>query len=187
MKPSCFSVGHLVSKDVSGVGESVKGERITPCSSNEIEAPTTQQCVDKLTVGEQLLRAREKQNLSIEHIADQLKWSLHQIAEIEAGNYAVFHDSASVRGLVRAYAKIVKLDSVLLLEALSIEFAQMRFPTNALYRPVLDAPFPVGRMPWFRRKNHRSYRILGGLFLLAGCLIILFICRAELAEFIRAL
>jgi len=182
-------VGPLVSKDVNEVGEFVKGEPITTCSSDEIEFPTKQQPGNKSSVGEQLLRARTEQNISIEQIADQLKWSLHQIAEIEAGNYAVFHDSASVRGFVRAYAKIVKLDAALLLKALSIEFAQtpMRFPANVLDRPLLDMPFPVGRMPWFRRKNHRPYRILGGLFLLAGCLIVLFVLRAELADFIRAL
>lgn len=143
---------------------------------DEIEIPAKH-------VGEQLFMARTKQNLSIEQIENKLKWSVRQIAEMEAGNYAVFHDLASIRGFIRAYAKIVKLDAAPLLDALSVEFAQC--PTNALDRPLLDTPFPPGRMRWLGREYHRSYRILGGLFLGMLCLIVMFVFWAELGDFFR--
>jgi len=178
-------VGHLVSRGVNEIGECVSSG-----SSDEIEISIKQSASEPgvASVGAQLLLARTKQNLSIEQIADQLKWSLRQIAAIEAGNYAIFHDSSSVRGFVRAYAKIVKLDAALLLGQLSIELAQIptQFSVNALDKRLLDTPFPAARMPWLERR-HRSYRILAGLFLLIGCLVVLLVFWAELVDFIRLL
>lgn len=156
--------------------------------SDEIEIPVMQS-VGPLSVGAQLMMARTRQNLSIAQIAEQLKWSLRQITEIEAGNYAVFHDPSSVRGFVRTYAKKLKLDDVPLLEALSIEFTRLPtpFPANTAGRVIPDTSFSIGRMPWLGRQGHKSYRVLWGFFLVLICLIVIFLFRNEAGFFIRNL
>lgn len=149
------------------------GELVTP--------HTYLHALNKLSVGEQLLLARTQQKLSIEHIADQSKWSLHQIAEIEAGRYAVLPDLSSLRGFVRVYAKLLKLDALPLLEQLSDELAKL--PVKVVDRPLLDTPFPTGRMPWLGKQNSTLQRIFGGLFLVLLCVAI-FVYRSEIALFL---
>ncbi|PRC91916.1 helix-turn-helix domain-containing protein [Solimicrobium silvestre] len=138
-----------------------------------------------MSVGERLAFARTQQGLSIEQIAGQLKWSTRQIVEIEAGNYAVLPDLSTVRGFVRTYAKILKLDAAPLLEELSLEFAKL--PVKAVDRPLLDTPFPTGRMPWLGRQNNRSQRVFGGLFLAFLVLLAVFVYRAELFHLFRSI
>jgi|GEM_PF-6420081 len=155
--------------------------------SDEIEI-SVKQSVGQLSVGKQLMMERTKQNLSIVQIADQLKWSLRQITEIEAGNYAVLHDPSSVRGFIRTYAKKLKLDAAPLLEALSIEFSRLPMPfPDAVDRSIPEASFSVGRMPWLGRPHHKSHRILWGLFLILISLLVLFLFRTEADFFVRNL
>jgi cytoskeleton protein RodZ len=130
----------------------------------------------KLTVGERLALARSNQELSVDQIAGQLKWSARQIAEIEAGNYAVFPDMLSVRGFVRTYAKFLKIDSTPLMDELTAEFEKI--PVKSIDRPKLDTPFPTGRMPWRHSNSPQkifAVLVLIFLFLLAG-----FVYRTEL-------
>ncbi len=133
-----------------------------------------------MSVGERLALARTQQNLTVEQVADQLKWSARQISEIEAGNYAVLPDLSTVRGFVRTYAKILKVDSIPLMNELPKEFA--RLPVKIIERQALDTPYPTGRMPWLGRQNNRSQWILAGLFLAFLCLLALFVYRGEVAH-----
>lgn len=149
----------------------------------ESEEGSNKHSPEKGSVGERLTFARTSQGLSVEQIASQLKWSSRQIAEIEAGNYAVLPDLSSVRGFVRTYAKILKLDPVPLMDELSVEFAKL--PIKAVDRPTLDTPFPTGRMPWLGRQNNQPQRILGGLFLIALCLVAAFVYRAEIMRLVH--
>jgi len=143
------------------------------------------QIAQPLTVGERLALARSQQELSVEQVAGQLKWSTRQIAEIEAGHYSVFPDMLTVRGFVRTYAKILKIDSASLLQDLATEYEKL--PTKPLDRPKLDTPFPTGRMPLLGRHHNSSQKILGGVILLALCLIAVFVWRAELLQVVRGI
>jgi cytoskeleton protein RodZ len=133
-----------------------------------------------LTVGEKLALARAQQNWSIAQVARQLKWSARQIAEIEAGNYAVFPDVLTVRGFVRTYAKFLKMDSGLLLQELAEELSKL--PSNATDRLTLDTPFPTIRMSWLDRQRDRLPQIWGALLLALLCLMMIFVWRAELGK-----
>ena len=132
------------------------------------------------SVGEQLAFARSEQQLTVEQIASKLKWSARQISEIEAGNYEVFPDQSTIRGFVRTYAKILKLDSTLIVAQLSSELA--RLPVKAVDREDLDMPFSTGRMPWLGRQNNRSQWILAALFLLCLCMLAVFVYRLEITH-----
>ena len=130
----------------------------------------------KMTVGERLAQTRCEQELTVEQIAGQLKWSPRQIAEIEAGNYSVFPDMLTVRGFVRTYAKILKIDSVPLLEELNVEIEKL--PSKTIDRPKLDMPFPAGDMPW--RHNSNPQKNIAVVFVILLCLLAAFVYRDAL-------
>jgi cytoskeleton protein RodZ len=54
---------------------------------------------------------REAMGWTVEQVADQLKLAVRQVVALEAGDYASLPGPAVVRGFVRAYAKVVKLDA----------------------------------------------------------------------------
>ena len=63
-----------------------------------------------LTPGAQLALQRQARGWSIEEVATQLNLAARQIQAIEADNYAALPGMASVRGFIRGYAKILKVD-----------------------------------------------------------------------------
>jgi cytoskeletal protein RodZ len=63
------------------------------------------------TVAEQLRTARESQQLTIQQIAEITNVRADHIRAIEQGNYDVFSAPIYIRGFVRSYCKILKLDS----------------------------------------------------------------------------
>lgn len=68
-----------------------------------------------LLPGAALAAARVAQGLSIEDISRQLKLSLSQIKSIEADDHSRLPSQVFVRGFIRSYARMVKLDPALLL------------------------------------------------------------------------
>lgn len=65
--------------------------------------------------GATLAAARVAQGLSIEDISRQLKLSVAQIKSIEADDHSKLPSPVFVRGFIRSYARIVKLDAAQLL------------------------------------------------------------------------
>jgi cytoskeleton protein RodZ len=60
---------------------------------------------------------REKQGLSVQDICSRLKLSPKQIAALEADHFDKLPEPTIIRGFIRNYAKLLKLDSTPLLEA----------------------------------------------------------------------
>jgi len=85
-------------------------------------------------VGGQLRAARIAAQLSVEDIARALKFSPRQIEALETDNYAALPGGAFVRGFVRNYARLLKLDSRALLRqveaALPSAPVEVRPPEN---------------------------------------------------------
>jgi len=73
------------------------------------------------TVAEQLRLAREASNLTIEQVADLTKIRTDRVRALEAGQYNAFSATIYIRGSVKNYAKLLKLDEVNLLAALDAE------------------------------------------------------------------
>lgn len=129
-----------------------------------------------LSVGQRLAQARSKLDLSVDQVAGQLKWSPRQIAEIEAGNYAVFPDMLTVRGFVRSYAKFLKVDAVPLLQEMQGEFE--RVPFTPVGRAKLDAPFESTALPW--RHSRNPQKMLAGVMLAGLIVVAVLVYRNEL-------
>ncbi len=62
------------------------------------------------SVGEQLRSAREAQGKSLEDIGGELKIRADHVVALEAGDFDKFDAPIFVRGFVRSYCRIVKLD-----------------------------------------------------------------------------
>ncbi len=91
-----------------------------------------------------LLRAgREAAGLSVAAVAQQLKLAPRQIAAIEDGDYTKLPGRTFIRGFVRNYARLLRLDSDAVLAALpAIAAAQSPdFPSLA------PTPRPIGELP----------------------------------------
>jgi cytoskeleton protein RodZ len=73
------------------------------------------------TVAEQLRTAREAKNLTVEQVADATKIRTDHLRALEAGKFNAFSATIYIRGSVKIYAKLLKLDEAPLLAALDVE------------------------------------------------------------------
>lgn len=63
-----------------------------------------------ISAGELLVRAREKAGLTQEEVAADLYMTLTKVRALEADDYSRMHSDTFVRGYLRAYANLVKID-----------------------------------------------------------------------------
>ena len=97
--------------------------------------------------GRALRAARESLNVTIFEVAQSLKFSPRQIEALEADDYAVLPPGATfLRGFVRGYAKLLKLDPAVLLAMLDARapatLPDVRAPQNM---GVAATPVAAGR------------------------------------------
>jgi cytoskeletal protein RodZ len=76
------------------------------------------------TVAEQLQRTREAQKLSINQVAESTKIRTDHIRALEEGNFNVFAAPVYIRGFVRTYALLLKLDVAAVMASLDRELGQ---------------------------------------------------------------
>jgi len=90
------------------------------------------------TVAEQLRHGREAMKLDVQQIADATKLKSDQIRALEEGNYDYFTAAVYLRGSVRTYANLLKLDTATLIAQLDTELSGTRKFAD-------EAPGPVRR------------------------------------------
>lgn len=73
------------------------------------------------TVAEQLRAAREAKNLTVEQVAEATKIRTDRVRALEEGKFAAFSATVYIRGSVKNYAKLLKLDEAKLMAALDAE------------------------------------------------------------------
>ena len=90
--------------------------------------------IEATTPGAVLRRAREARGQSIADVVHVIRFSAHQIEALERDDYASLPGATSARGLVRNYARFLKLDAAPLLTqldpAVPVPEADVRPPTN---------------------------------------------------------
>lgn len=72
----------------------------------------------RISAGAQLAAFREERGWTVEHVANQLNLAARQIDALEHDNYAALPGMVIVRGFIRAYAKVLKVDSVPILASI---------------------------------------------------------------------
>jgi cytoskeleton protein RodZ len=73
-------------------------------------------------VGAELARLREERGLALTDVAQQLKFAARQLEALEQERFAVLPGGTFVRGMVRAYARLLKVDAEPLLGRLADRF-----------------------------------------------------------------
>ncbi|WP_158597898.1 helix-turn-helix domain-containing protein [Noviherbaspirillum saxi] len=95
--------------------------------------------------GAQLAAHRQERGWSIEQVASQLNLAPRQVAAIEADDYPSLPGMAIVRGFVRQYAKLLKIDATPLLASLGGETVLAQESIRP--RQSLSTPFSEARLP----------------------------------------
>jgi len=93
------------------------------------------------SVAEQLRAAREAQNLTVHQIAEITNVRADHIRAIEEGNYDVFSAPVYIRGFVRSYAKILKLDVPTIIAAVDAELGRTEKFSEP--PPLTDQPHTI--------------------------------------------
>ncbi len=92
--------------------------------------------------GERLAAARESRGMTVAEIAQQLKLSPWQVEALEAGNTSRLPSAVFVRGFIRNYARLVKLDPK---ELLAYTEPAAPAPVAPAHNPSAEIPFPTKR------------------------------------------
>jgi cytoskeleton protein RodZ len=86
---------------------------------NKEEAPSIIEPILLSDCGGALRAAREKQKLSVQDVASQLRLGVKQVDALESDRYDKLPQPYIVRGFIRNYAKLLKIDATPILEAYS--------------------------------------------------------------------
>jgi hypothetical protein len=123
------------------------------------------------SVGERLRQAREAQNMGLHEVVDVTKIRADHLRALEEGNYSVFSAPVYIRGFVRSYATLLKLDTAQILEELGHELADSGQVDPSLApasRSLLDlAMFQLSKFS--RRLVWPAVGIGAVLLVIAGC------------------
>ena len=129
----------------------------TPETPSIPESPSSQTaCV---SVGAALRAAREAQGLSVADVAERVKFSVRQVEALEADDAEHLPEGAFLRGFVRSYARVLRLDEAALLAAL---------PTSpALHGDVSEVQAGGSEFPTTQPSRRKNVYLLGGALLAA--------------------
>lgn len=127
-----------------------------------------------MTVAEQLHLAREAKSLTIKQVAEITKIRSDHIRALEEGNFNVFSAPVYIRGFVRAYAALLKLDVPRIMAKLDLELGateKFREPP-----PLTDEPHKVLDFVTLQlsKLNWRVAAVVGGavILLIIGLVIL---------------
>jgi cytoskeleton protein RodZ len=109
----------------------------------EAALPENAPAIATVSAGAMLAHARESAGLTIDAVAQQLKLAPRQIKALEADDFGALPGRTFVRGFVRNYARLLRVDPAVALAALPDAIA-----APALDRPVLtSSPRSIGEIP----------------------------------------
>jgi cytoskeleton protein RodZ len=91
-------------------------------------------------VGEELRRVREAFGFSVADVAQQLKFAPRQIEAVEADRFEELPAGTFARGMVRAYARLLRLDPEPLVQRIADRVA---VPDNAAAVASVRRPIPI--------------------------------------------
>lgn len=162
---------------MSDSGVNLLPEQLLLTESEKIIKPT-------LTVvnsaGATLAAARLQRDWSVQQVAEQLKLSPRQIVALEANQFEILPKMVIVRGFVRAYSKLLKIDADSVVGLLPGDTESTLL--EAALKPALSTPFLESRSSLMGRQDN-NYRYLLGAALLAVFAVVFFLLqRSEIVE-----
>jgi len=150
-------------------------EAAAPCGDNtaapEPEAgPASASASEALSAGAMLAQARARCSLSLGEVANHLKLSIRQVEALESDAFDRLPSPMFIRGFVRSYARLVKVDPVLVMRALdqhlplqpAIAVVTAPVRSSATRQPPPSAiPFPSPDQP--SRRLHSVAALLAAV------------------------
>ena len=121
-------------------------------NSEWAETPQQQPQGNLASAGAQLKAQREALGWPAEQVADQLKLAPRQVIALEEGDMAALPNLAVVRGFVRAYAKVVRLDAAPLVAMIEVHPAPAQDPAAPVRREI-SATFSESRFPSMTQRS----------------------------------
>jgi cytoskeletal protein RodZ len=124
------------------------------------------------TVAEQLHEAREARSLTVQQVAEITKIRTDHVRALEEGNFDAFSAPVYIRGFVRCYSTLLKLDVPQIMAALDAELSQTeKFreppPLSDHPRGAVDVVMlQLSRVDW--RKGGLAIAVVVILALLGG-------------------
>ncbi|MGH7977239.1 MAG: helix-turn-helix domain-containing protein [Limisphaerales bacterium] len=128
-------------------------------------------------VAEKLRQAREALHLTINQVADVTKIRTDHLRALEEGNFGVFSAPVYIRGSVKNYARLLKLDVPQVLSALDVELNQ----TEKFSEPpplVEESHTHLDRIMFLLSKFNWRWGLVGGAVL--GFVLIAMLINAAL-------
>lgn len=124
------------------------------------------------TVAEMLHQAREAQKLTVHQVAEITKIRTDHIRALEEGNFNVFAAPVYIRGFVRNYATLLKLDVPQTMAALDAElgrtekFSEPPPLTDQRRGPLDFVTLQLSKVDW--RKGVIAVGVLAGIAIIAA-------------------
>jgi cytoskeleton protein RodZ len=116
-----------------------------------------------------------EKNWEIPDIADKLKLSPKQIIALENNQFDLLPKMVIVRGFIRSYAKLLKIDAESILRLLPAD--QPGLPLSENLRPALSTPYIESRLSLVDRQNQNHQYVIGVIVL--AVLIALFLLHQK--------
>ncbi|CUI04555.1 helix-turn-helix domain-containing protein [Massilia antarctica] len=141
----------------------------TAAGANPGANGATNATVNHSLPGKTLAAQREAMGWTVEQVADQLKMAVRQVTALEAGDYANLPGPAVVRGFVRAYAKVVKLDAAPLVAMIALDTPELAEPGNSrTVRRDKPATFSEVRFPTNGKRSRLPLGLIGAAVLVVA-------------------
>ncbi len=123
------------------------------------------------TVAEQLRAGREAQKLTIQQVADATKIRTDLIRALEEGNFDLFSATIYIRGSVKNYATLLKLDVPQIMAALNVELGRTEKFSEP--PPLTEASHtPLNRLMFLLSKLNWKFGVVGAVVL--GVVLVIF-------------
>ncbi len=117
-----------------------------------------------LSPGGMLSRRRLERGMSLDDVAQRLKYGVRQIQALEGDDYPHLPGPTFVRGMIRSYAKLLELDPAPLLSELQRREIPAQVTVDLRTKRI---PFPDGS-----KRSTRVYAVMSGLVVLIAAAVI---------------
>ncbi len=142
----------------SGVNSFVKPMLESNLESDHLAVATSGQ-----SIGAMLTRARMERDWTVQQVADQLKLSTKQIVALEENKFDDLPKLVIVRGFVRTYAKLLKIDADPLVALLPKDAQHIQLQETL--KPALSTPFMESRLSLMGRQDSNKKYLFGAALL----------------------